>query len=41
MDVKVVKETPTKQTVKKIVGGQKNLDLFNETALYRFARAVY
>ncbi len=40
IDDVVVKATPVRETVKRAVGGQRNLDRFNESALYRFVRAL-
>jgi len=41
IDEKTHATNKTRKTVNKIVGGQKNLDRFNESALYRLARAFY
>ncbi len=41
IDEKMHSTTKTRSAVTKVVGGQKNLDRFNEYALYRLARAFY
>ncbi|MFT7662478.1 MAG: lysophospholipase L1-like esterase [Planctomycetota bacterium] len=41
IDEKMHSATKTRSAVTKIVGGQKNLDRFNESALYRWLRAFY
>lgn len=41
IDAKAMKETSTKDRVRKLVGGRKNLDYLNRFSAYRWARAIY
>lgn len=41
IDQTVIKNTKPRQAVTKIVGGKRNLDRLNESALYRLGRAIY
>lgn len=41
IDEVTTKQAPVRTAVKKVVGGQRNLDRLNESALFRFTRALY